>query len=114
MNNFKFRVWDTKLLKFIPWNCFINFDDPEYIIHQWTGMVDQNKKDIYKGDIIETQTLCHKNQIIDIIDFSNNGAFVLRESGYSFYDQIRPLRIIGNIFENPELIEKYDLFDDGL
>ena len=56
MNNreIKFRVWDKLLNKFIPWNCFIPFDnDREYIIQQYTGLKDKDGQEIYEGDIIQ-------------------------------------------------------------
>ena len=72
-------------------------------IGQFTGLQDVNGKDIYEGDILDT---LHKLQI----------EFIQGSFGYwlmfdfipicNVVDVIKVLDIIGNIYENPELLEQ--------
>jgi len=82
-----------------------------YIPMQFTGLLDKNNKDIYKGDIV-------KRRIYDSYDKSvyHIGEVVFSPiKGFGFHNKYRSgylgltviksrMEIIGNIYENPELI----------
>lgn len=85
--------------------------DPEhcaYRLMQYTGLKDKNGKEIYEGDIL----LYDSNSKTSV--FYKNGAFV-RSYGnsnmYLLYDSfiedgcLYNYEVIGNIYENPELLE---------
>lgn len=78
----------------------VRYDDPELPIMQFTGLTDNNGKEIYEGDIM---------------DFGNNRVFYISYVGCQFVATfservintmipIHAFEIIGNIYQNPELV----------
>lgn len=125
MNNrqLKFRIWDKQDKSFlseeylkhfkvaIAWdgkNIYQNFIcgdkkvDDEVIIQQYTGLKDSKGVEIYEGDIVEFKTPNHGNLVTDAVAF-DNGSFILEDMLYNLSDM--KVRVVGNIFETPELIE---------
>ena len=91
--------------------------DPD-TVSQFTGLVDRNGKEIYEGDVLEYDT--GKRYIViystEGLDSNTNdfyiGAFMLKDDR-NFHELIcsvtRPYRyaeIIGNIHDNPELLNE--------
>lgn len=129
----KLRFWDIDFKKWVkdqwvPWTLFTLenntycFDDKLVIPSQYTGFKDSEDKEIYEGDIVEIQlppsSADSHGDISEVIFI--NGEFALRYMAFyyqsprlehsSLYSMILQfhLRVIGNIFENPELKEKLD------
>ena len=76
-----------------------SFVDPE-TIGQFTGLTDKNGKEIYEGDIIRHKDMVKPYHVIyDEYQFSPNDGF--RSLSYP-----KHWEVIGNIHDNPELIEK--------
>jgi uncharacterized phage protein (TIGR01671 family) len=69
-------------------------------VGQFTGLLDKNGKEIYEGDILGWES-CEgtKNQIRWAVEFSPSRGFKTWSSSKN--DEI----IIGNIYENPELLK---------
>ncbi len=79
------------------------FNDVELM--QYTGLKDKNNKEIYEGDIIFLHGSKYK------VIFKTEGArFVLRNNEFELEitfinNNNERMEIIGNIYENPELME---------
>lgn len=75
----------------------------EYVVQQWTGFIDRNGKDIYEGDFL--------GENFDPIMFYD-GKFVTNLQGArlfdleEFWEDGQEPEIIGNIFENSELLKQ--------
>jgi len=100
----KFKIWDRKLNKFISWNSLPvhDFDSEEYSYCLFTGLLDENGKEIYKGDIVE---FCNGISEVTIV---NSGAYRVRSAQWGSDDlsEICGIcKIVGNIYENPELLK---------
>lgn len=94
------------------------YDVDRVELMQYTGLKDKNAKNIYEGDIVK-YTHPHKGEkVCSVIYFEGGGfklivdppsGFVVRIGNYSsMSDQLlsRECEIIGNKYENPELLEE--------
>ena len=83
-------------------------------IGQYTGLTDKNGKKIFEGDIVKfhTETYTSESDTIGKIEYFNgtfgisykNGKHFLEFINMSMY--VRWYEVIGNIHDNPELLEK--------
>jgi uncharacterized phage protein (TIGR01671 family) len=92
----------------LSWQDAFNGDFPEIIPMQLTGMKDRNKKQIYEGDILDhadgnCKVVYSESMAGYDVIFNDEGNLSLWEAtGWGK----NTLAIIGNIFENPELLQK--------
>lgn len=86
------------------------FADKSFVAMQFTNHLDKNGKPIYEGDI-----LSNSYGKIDEVIFYKNGFFGKSKSnmGKNHYwynplcaDYIKNKEVIGNIYENPEILKK--------
>ena len=114
MREIKFRTWD-KLNKEMFNIESINFQERRVYkdavsyskfndieLMQYTGLKDMDGKEIYEGDILFES---FREEYFKVV--FENGSFRAEADGYSLdledYDDI--CEVVGNIYENPELME---------
>lgn len=88
-----------------PYKIRENSDD--LVLMQFTGLHDKNGKKIYEGDILKSDESFWKNENI-VVNYQNGGFYPFRFECQEQTDLLDPKRseIIGNIYENPELLEE--------
>jgi hypothetical protein len=113
MREIKFRVWDhqAKIMMF-PGSCLIIISDNGVFIDsekwtpmQFTGLKDKNGKEIYEGDVIQWGE--SKNWVIIFEEFA---FYIVQKNAYhetiaKLSKEFDTFKVIGNIYENPELLE---------
>ena len=86
---------------------FWHYVDPE-TVGQYTGLKDKNGKEIFEGDIVATDFHDKKPYLIKygIHNYTDVG-FYAKDGNYRFPmpDSLKHIIKIGNIYENPELLE---------
>ncbi len=120
MREIKFRAWnDIQKKMFAPFNMYemvqghLDYDEQEMddskgfpvgtIFLEFTGLKDKNGKEIYEGDIIKW------SGNIGLIEWNDSDAsffinFKHTDNKYSV-DHCEDSEVIGNKFENPELVK---------
>lgn len=117
----KFRAWDkeTKTMNGMA-EIYRNRNqeielrprDENIILMQSTGLLDKNGKEIFEGDILAVET---DDETLNVNVFwdEEHALFMFESKQYNekealaelLEDYSYPFEIIGNIYENPELLE---------
>jgi uncharacterized phage protein (TIGR01671 family) len=110
MREIKFRAWDMGNKEMIydycfldkgnKFNSYVTIDNLKVIesVMQYTGIKDANGEEIYEGDILQDD-----DGYIDTVLYREDGYY---HAGDWSGDDFIYLVIIGNIYENTELLEK--------
>lgn len=102
----KFRAWDKENKKIVNWEeirpqsmLWLDRPNTEFEYMQFTGLLNKDGKEIYEGDIIKDV----QGDIREII-FDGGGYWCKYPNGDRFMPSEKFREIIGNIYENPELL----------
>ena len=124
----KFRAWDKDMKEWIPEKSIIiskgkplalinevptpiekainmigKLCNPNWELIQFTGLKDKNGKEIYEGDIINFWA----NDTKQVVEFKNGAywMFVVDDDHNPVPLPSKYIEVIGNIYENPELLK---------
>lgn len=127
----KFRAWDSVKKKFVEhffitdnglicnmekptsgYNSPIPIEKSELILMQSTGLFDKNNTEIFEGDVLAIETDEGVTNLKVFWD-EKHALFMFESKKYNEKDLLAelvedntyPFEIIGNIYENPELLE---------
>lgn len=117
MRDIKFRAWDAKEKQMLEVNHLFNLDNKQPIevwtnyceggyrfnpdkseLMQYTGLDDVNDVEIYERDFLWDSN----GKLIGAVKF-DEGTFIVGED--NLYDWYYESEVIGNEFDNPELLE---------
>lgn len=120
--NYKVMVGNCDLSD-VNWTCpiiwieerknWLHFDDDYECIMQSTGLLDKNGKEIFEGDIVQFEDCYEVSDFLyintGIIEWCQGGFHVTNRDSVLMEDLLDgdslDVTIIGNIYENPELLE---------
>ena len=128
MRQIKFKIWCEKEKKMYPPIVLQEYmsmsesaqDDIQpageknRLLLEWTGLLDKNGVEIYEGDVViqvgvkkDGKTrLVRKPRVVEWVYTKSNAGFNLAPSPESYADRtMLRTEIIGNIYENPDLIK---------
>ncbi len=118
----KFKVWDKIMEDIAPlvelhsdWVAIPIMDEEgghlekrkieDVELMQFTGLHDKNGKEVYEGDIVKYRTHPMKTSKGIVVWSKNEPALkILDDHIYYSLGSINMIEIIGNIYENPELL----------
>lgn len=124
----KFRAWDKEFKEMVQVDALVfeeqlikatykngnvvKEDLKNYVLMQYTGLTDKNGKEIFEGDILSIET-DEENVKVSVFWDSKHALFMAESKKYNgkgalaelVEDNDYPFKIIGNVWEDPELAE---------
>lgn len=105
----KFRAWhkENREMREVTNLDLPNTTENEWLVAmQYTGLVDKNGKEIYEGDVIEYQESKHIKVRCQIEWEIGGWTATNTMQGLANLRLSEMWEVIGNIYENPELLEE--------
>jgi uncharacterized phage protein (TIGR01671 family) len=121
MREIKFRAWDKWIKKFVwDYDVYIalcgdlvehgyegieSCSEGQYTLNQYTGLHDKNGKEIYEGDIVKSMQdfgyddFADMRELIEVVEYHEGAFYPICDMPERYY------KVIGNIYENPDLLE---------
>lgn len=134
MREIEFRIWDKELKEMhylsledlcednywydgetdvwsVLYDC--NHKNERFVINQYIGIKDKNGKKMFEGDIVKyhAETYTKMWDIIGVVEYYNASYGIVDENDRHFLEfnstsmYVRWYEVIGNIYDNPELLE---------
>jgi hypothetical protein len=110
----KFRAWDTSAKLMSSWEELLEpdalsgdtvdlgiFEYERFKMLQFTGLKDKNGREIYEGDIFRYY---HYGEL-NVVEYGE-GEYLLENHGLPLNEWNKGGEVIGNIYENPELLNE--------
>ena len=108
----KYRAWNSETKEIEVFKTYeeiselflaLSADDGFYSIMQSTGLKDKNGKEIFEGDVVKC------NGLLGTIE-SFKAMWICSFVKYNNYQKVgffaQEIEVVGNIYENPELLEE--------
>lgn len=128
MREIKFRAWDKKIQQFIDakeivindgkvfrnWRDFEDYipDDGTIELVWFTGLKDKNGTGVFEGDILSAADgyaglIGYHSELAQYVGFNigNKFKYEVFDTLYTVNGSFNSSKVIGNRFENPELLE---------
>ena len=107
MRELKFRVWQKATHQYrhfvLQKGVSVNIG-ADLEIEQYTGLKDKNGKEIYEGDIVDYND---DGECIGYVVYNAPSYEIMEKTGFTCWLKGSPhQKVIGNIHENPELLEQ--------
>lgn len=125
----KFKVWDKNLGKMFSvgiidytihsvyikqpfFDLYSERDFDKVELLQFTGLKDKTDKEVYEGDIVRFYDDYDEEYIATVVFIAPLGSYGVEWEGFQFsFDEVneyysKDIEVIGNMYMNPELIEK--------
>ena len=77
----------------------------EVYLMQYTGLKDKNGKEIYEGDIVSLQ-FDLSSEISKVVWLQDISGYIVENISILNKDLAEKIIVIGNIYDNPDLLEK--------
>lgn len=120
MGELRLRAWSIKKRKFLNIDTLycangkvcavvddgVVNDIEDVILEQYTGLKDKNGKEIYEGDIVD---FVDDGECIGVVEYDAPEFYLNADAtnwGAMYLERTRCQKVIGNIHENPELLER--------